>query len=199
MFSQRMEKISQRQQHQIAFVSQFTTDITYQPGDDNVVADSLSRIESIRVPTEFGLSELAQAQIGDAELQNLITDLNCSLTIRKIQWGPEHTSIYCNHTGGTLSSIIQPSLRERIFHLSHKPAHPSAKVTDRVIRKRYVWSSIRRDISDWCKACVECQQSKISRHNRLLPGQITEPDGRFHHVHIDIIGRSPLATVTSIA
>ena len=50
MFSQRMEKISQRQQRQIAFISQFTTDITYQPDDDNVVADSLSRIESIRVP-----------------------------------------------------------------------------------------------------------------------------------------------------
>ena len=51
---------------------------------------------------------------------------------------------------------------------------------------------MRRDISDWCKACPECQQSKISRHNRLLPGQITAPDGRFCHVHIDIIGPLPV-------
>ena len=76
MFSQRIKKISQRQQRQIAFISQFTTVIAYQPGGDNVVADSLSRVESIRVPTEFDLSELAQAQIGDAELQNLMTDPN---------------------------------------------------------------------------------------------------------------------------
>ena len=195
MFSQRIEKISQRQQRQIAFISQFTTIIAYQPGGDSLVANSLSRVESIRVPTEFGLSELAQAQIGDADLQNLITDPNCSLTIRKIQWGPEHTSIYCDLTGETLRAIIPPSLRELIFHLFHKPAHPSAKDTDRVIRKRYLWPSMRRDISDWCKACPECQQSKISRHNRLLPGQITAPDGRFRHVHIDIIGPLPVGNV----
>ena len=84
-FSQRVEKISQRQQYQIAFISQLTTDITYQPDGDNVVADSLS------------------------------------------------------------------------------------------------------NISDWCKACPNCQQSKISPHNRLLPDQITATDGRFRHVHLDII------------
>ena len=49
-----------------------------------------------------------------------------------------------------------------------------------------------RDISDWCKACHECQQSKISRHNRLLPPDFTAPDGRFRHVHMDIIGTLPI-------
>ena len=127
-----------------------------------MVTESLSRVESIRVPTEFGLSELAKAQIGDVELQNLITDPNCSLTIRKIQWGPEHTLIYRDLTDETLRPIIQSSLREKIVHLFHKPAHPSAKITNRVICKRYVWPSMRRDISDWCKACPECQQSKVS-------------------------------------
>ena len=193
MFSQRVEKISQRQQRQIAFISQFTTDINYQPGSENVVADSLSRVESIRVPTEFSLLELAQAQSDDNEIRNLVTDPNCSLTIRKIQWGPEHTSIYCDLTGEALRPIIPLSLRGQIFQLFHNQAHPSAKVTDRVIRKRYVWPSMRRDISDWCKACPECQQSKISRHNRLLPSQITAPDGRFRHVHMDIVGPFPVS------
>ena len=49
-----------------------------------------------------------------------------------------------------------------------------------------------RDISDWCKACHECQQSKISRHNRLLPSDFTAPDGRFRHVHMDIVGPLPI-------
>ena len=192
MFSQRVEKASQRQQRQIAFISQFTTHIIYQPGNENVVADSLSRVESIRVPTEFSLLELAQAQANDDELKNLITDPDCSLSIRKIQWGPEHTSIYCDLTGEALRPIIPLSLRKSVFKLFHHPAHPSAKVTDRVIRKRYVWPSMRRDVSDWCKACHECQQSKISRHNRLLPSQITAPDGRFRHVHMDIVGPLPV-------
>ena len=178
VFSQNTEKIHQRQQRQIALTSQFTTDIKFQPGSDNIVADSLSRVDSVRVPTEFSLLELAQAQTDDDELKSLITDPKCSLNIRKIQWGPEHTSVYCDLTGETLRPVIPSPLRERVFNLFHSPAHPSARVTDRVIRKRYVWPSMRRDISDWCKACHECQQSKMSRHNRLLPSDFTAPDGR---------------------
>ena len=193
MFSQRIEKILQRQQRQIAFISQFTTDIQYQPGHDNVVADSLSRVDSVRVPTEFSLIELAQYQTEDEEIKALITDPECSLNIRKIQWGPEHTSVYCDMTGETLRPVIPSPLRERVFNLFHHPAHPSAKVTDRVIRKRYVWPSMRRDISDWCKACPECQQSKVSRHNRLLPSSFSAPDGRFRHVHMDIVGPLPIS------
>ena len=193
MFSQRVEKISQRQQRQIAFISQFSTNIKYQPGDENIVADSLSRVESIRVPTEFSLAELAEAQTNDDEIKALISDPKCSLNIRKIQWGPEHTSIYCDLTGEALRPIIPSSLRDRVFKLFHHPAHPSAKVTDRVIRKRYVWPSMRREISDWCKACHECQQSKISRHNRVLPSNFTAPDGRFRHVHMDIVGPLPIS------
>ena len=98
--------MSQRQQRQIAFISQFTTDITYQIGGDNVVAYSLSRVKK------------------------LVTDPNCSLTIRKIQWGPDYTSIYCDLTGETLRPIIPSSLREGIFHLFYKPAHPSTKLID---------------------------------------------------------------------
>ena len=52
---------------------------------------------------------------------------------------------------------------------------------------------MRRDISDWCKACHECQQSKISRHNRLLPSDFTAPNGRFRHDHMDIFGSLPIS------
>ena len=41
--------MSQRQQREIAFISQFSTDIQYQPGPENIVADSLFRVDSIRI------------------------------------------------------------------------------------------------------------------------------------------------------
>ena len=193
VFSQKIEKIHQRQQRQIAFISQFTTDIKFQPGNYNIVADSLSRVESVRVPTEFSLLELAQAQTNDDELKSLVTDPKFSLNIRKIQWGPEHTSVYRDLTGETLRPVIPSPVRERVFNLLHSPAHPSAKVTDRVIRKRYVWPSMHRNISDWCKAFHECQQSKISRHNRFLPSDFTAPDGLFRIVHMEIVGLLPIS------
>ena len=85
MFSQRVEKMSQRQQRQIAFISQFSTDIQYQPGHDIIVADSLSKVDSVRIPTEFSLVELAQHQLVDEEIKSLKSDPKCSLNIRKIQ------------------------------------------------------------------------------------------------------------------
>ena len=112
MLSQKVEKICQRQQRQIAFISQFTTNIKFQSGADNIVADSLSRVESIRVPVEFSSLELAQAQSNDDELKSLITDPTCSLNIRKIQWRPEHTLVYCNLTGETLRPVNPSALGE---------------------------------------------------------------------------------------
>ena len=128
-----------------------------------------------------------------------MSDPTCSLNIRKIQWGPDHTSVYCDSTGEALRPIIPSSLRKRVFHLFHNQVHPSAKVTDRVIRKRYVWPSIRRDISDWCKACPECQQSKISRHNRLLPTSFPPRMGAFAMCTWTLSVHSPLVMVLGIA
>ncbi|KAG5321625.1 POL4 protein, partial [Pseudoatta argentina] len=119
---------------------QFTTRIEYLSGNDNIVADSLSRIEAIRLPTEIKLNELAQQQEQDrnyglsANLLNFLTDLI------------------------------------------------------RLIRQRYVWPNIHRDIVKWYKDCLDCQQSKITRHVQLNLEKFIAPDGRYEHVHMDLIG-----------
>ena len=41
------------------------------------------------------------------------------------------------------------------------------------------------------KNCLDCQQSKISRHVQLHPKKFVAPDGRFEHVHMDLIGPLP--------
>ena len=87
-FTRRSEKVSQRQQRQIAFISQFSTKIEYLPGIENEVADSLSRVDALSLPTEFSLLELAQAQASDDEIKSLSADPNCSLNVRRIFWGP---------------------------------------------------------------------------------------------------------------
>ncbi|XP_014237101.1 protein NYNRIN-like [Trichogramma pretiosum] len=48
-----------------------------------------------------------------------------------------------------------------------------------------------RDITNWCKCCLDCQQSKISRYNKLSPAQFTAPDARFQHIHVDLVGPLP--------
>lgn len=47
------------------------------------------------------------------------------------------------------------------------------------------------DVKAWCKNCIHCQQSKISRHVKQLPAQFVAPGGRFDHLHIDLVGPLP--------
>ena len=47
---------------------------------------------------------------------------------------------------------------------------------------------MHREIKDMCKICLNCQESKVSRHVSMQPVHFTAPDARFQHVHIDLIG-----------
>ena len=92
--SQNSSKASPRQQRQLTNISQFTTNIQYQPGTDNVVVDSLSRVETIRLPTEWSLIELAEAQKDDQQLQDFINNPDTSINLKKIKWGPDITTYF---------------------------------------------------------------------------------------------------------
>ena len=69
-------------------------------------------------------------------------------------------------------------------------AAPSG-LTDRIIRQRYVRFNMHRDIAKWCKNCLDCQQSKITRHVQLNPEKFVAPYGHFEHVHMNLIGPLP--------
>lgn len=190
-FKQRSDKASPRQLGQLSFIAQFTTDIEYLPGVDNVVADSLSRIEALQLPVDIELVELARLQSEDTELKHLRTSSNSSLKLKRFVWGSPHTELYCELSGESIRPYIPLPLRKRIYDMFHEPAHPSAKVTDQIIRQRYIWPNLHRDVATWSKECDSCQKSKTSRHVKLMPAKFTAPDGRFDHVHLDIIGPLP--------
>lgn len=190
-FSQRSEKASPRQARQLEFIAQFTTTINFIPGRDNVVADALSRIESLRLPVEFDLGELANKQSTDEQLEVLLNSKNTSLKLSRILLGPNHHPIYCEFSSETIRPYVPGELRKTIFKIFHKPAHPGPKISDRLIRQRYVWPNMHKDIKEWCRTCVDCQKSKISRHVVQNPNHFVAPDGRFDHVHMDIVGPLP--------
>jgi hypothetical protein len=86
-FRQRSDKASPRQARQLSFIAQFTTEFEHLPGSDNIVADSLSRIEALRLPVEFELIDLAARQKEDDELKDLLTSNTSSLKLKKFIWG----------------------------------------------------------------------------------------------------------------
>ena len=157
-----MQNLTRFSPPQLYFIFQFSTKIDYLPGKDNVVADSISRTESIRLATDISLIDLARAQEANGELRHLLSSPKCSLNLKKIQWGSEHTAVVCDLSGDTLRPYISALLRKRFFDLFHSQAHPGLKTTDRLIRKRYIWPNLFRNVKSWCKTCITCQSSKVS-------------------------------------
>lgn len=77
-FKQKSDKASPRQLQQLDFVGQFTTDIVHIAGENNIVADALSRISTLStmddmsLPADVTPEELASEKQKAAELQKLL-------------------------------------------------------------------------------------------------------------------------------
>ena len=158
---------------------------------DHPRAHHVPRVEPIILPTQISLSELAESQQLEPELLQFCTSPSSSLNVKKIMWGSENTSVYCDLSGDTLRPVVPTVLRKRIFDIFHNPAHPSAKVTNRIISQKYVWPSMHKEITQWAKSCLDCQRAKITRHTILKPAHFVASESRFRHVHADIVGPLP--------
>lgn len=189
-FNQKSEKASPRQLRQLDFIGQFSTNIIHISGSSNLIADTLSRVETIATSTCVTNAELAAAQSRDEELTNLRNG-NTSLKLQAFSFPDLTYPIYCDTTASLIRPYIPQSLRKRIFNTIHNMAHPSRRATAKQISQKYVWPSMRKDISEWVKTCLPCQQSKIQRHTRSAKKTFPVPDNRFDHIHVDIVGPLP--------
>lgn len=186
-FTQRREKLPPVQLNQLSFISQFTTDVVHVKGEDNVVADALSRIEAISLEDSF--AALAEEQATDDELKKALT--NSSLKLDKIYIPGSKTIIMCDTSTGRPRPFLTPSFRRKHFNIIHNLSHPGARASARLVAERFVWPSMNKDCRKWARECVPCQRSKVSRHTVTPVGSFTAPTNRFRHVHIDIIGPMP--------
>ncbi|GFT86667.1 integrase catalytic domain-containing protein [Trichonephila clavipes] len=184
-FKQKNEKASPRQQRQLQYISEFSCNIQHVLGKDNVVADALSRIDSI---SEINFEEIAEEQTTDEELQKLLhnNSLKC-----KPSTLPSGKKLWCDISTQKIRPYIPQKLRFQIFQLIHGLAHPGIKSTVKLMTEKYVWSDIKKQVREWAKACIRCQKYKVSRHTKSKLGEFEQPDERFSVVHIDLIGKLP--------
>lgn len=183
-FAQKPDKASPRQFRYLDLISQYSTDIQYIQGAENIVADAFSRINEIHELSLVSKNELIAAQASDFELANVLTD--SSLRLEKID------GIYCDTSKPShVRPYVPASLRQRVFNQYHNLAHPGIRRTRELISKRFVWPSFRKDIGNWVKSCVPCQRCKVTKHTRT-PVSTFEPTlHRLEQVHLDLIGPLP--------
>uniref|UniRef100_A0A5S6Q3Y4 RNA-directed DNA polymerase n=1 Tax=Trichuris muris TaxID=70415 RepID=A0A5S6Q3Y4_TRIMR len=180
-----------REIRQLDFITSMQANVRHVNGKDNAVADALSRTihaSTYSNPT-VSAKEIAMASSKDPELQ----------------WVKEHTSLHlvaqpvenCAHpiwkdTSTDVPRVYVPAtLRPAVFRATHGLSHPGVRATKRLMLARYVWPGIQRDVAQWTRHCLHCQQAKVQRHTRSAPKDFPLPHSRFEHVHTDIVGPLP--------
>ena len=183
---------SPRQLRHLNFISQFTSDVRYIKGEDNLVSDCLSRavgaIFGGQPATDF--LAMAAAQAHDRSLTGFQTgDHSLQLEHRPIS---EHgVSLLGDMSTGSFRPLVPEAFRKQVFETLHSFSHPGIKHSRELISRRFVWPGMNHDIKRWCKACIPCQQSKVGVHTKS-PFQRFEPvSSKFAHVHVDIVGPLP--------
>lgn len=93
-FNQNLEKASPQQLRHLDYIGQYSTEIKHVSGNENVVADALSRVEAISFPTNINYDEIADEHMRDTEL-NLIKQSSV-LNIQLCPIPGSSKSIYCD-------------------------------------------------------------------------------------------------------
>jgi len=145
VFKQKPDKASPRQARQLDWIAQFASEIRHVSGHQNVIADALSRIETVDASVLVSTDEPATEQATDEELRTLRQGGN-SLDLREINLPDAKLPLFCDVSEGTIRPYVPKTLRRRIFDAVHGLAHPNGKATSRQIRQKFTWPGINKDI-----------------------------------------------------
>ena len=175
---------SDRQQRHWSLITEHVAAVEYVRGADNVVADCLSRpVHAVTVDL-FDLSAIGDMQSGDAETQSFAPRLT------SVAFGPDK-ELLCDCSTPYPRPFLPASCREAIFHHLHDISHPGVKSTLQLVKSRYFWPDMDRDVRRWTRECQSCQAAKVHRHTRSPVNPLVAPSARFESVHIDIVGPLP--------
>ena len=187
---QKPEKASPRQARFLDYISQFTQDIRHIDGVDNTPADTLSRIETLSSRAELDFDALAKAQETDPELKRYLSS-ETALQFKRIPIPGSAAKLYCDVSTSNARPFVTTEFRQRAIRSLHSLSHPGMKATLRLVKRSFVWPDMDRDIKHFVKHCIDCQRNKINRHVSSPIGTFTQPDQRFEHIHIDLVGPLP--------
>ena len=91
------------------------------------------------------------------------------------------------NTGDQPRILLPRSLRIIAFHEAHKILHQGNEKSLDSLSFQYFWPHMKTDVELWVKACPQCQQNKISRHNKQKLQNYPSNPQRLRVLHVDLV------------
>ena len=153
------------------------------------------------------LQDLQQAQLRDAECQQWLKETEEGIrkdfrSVGKLLW---------RIAEGRYQLVLPadpPSLRDKALqecHAAPLAGHVGVHKTLAVLRQRFWWTNMARDVEERCRVCPVCQKTKVSRQKPAAQlHQADPPIRRWQEVSVDFVtglaltarGHDAIMTVT---
>ena len=178
------KRLNPRQARWALFFTRFTFTISYRPGSRNCRADALSRIHST-----------------EETLEQPETIIPAGMVVSPIQWALDDQIAAATeadpappNTPANLT-FVPRSLRTQLLTAAHSSpgtGHPGTAATVSLLRGRYWWPGLAKDVQRFVAGCAECAMTKSPRHlpaGKLVPLPI--PQRPWSHLGVDYITDLP--------
>ena len=187
--TKKSDPVSKRQQRHLSAITEYDCTVRHISGKLNPVADELSRNCSSLTVCGLDLHALAEEQKKSPPPP---LPQHSKIVLERIEI-PQGPSIICDTSTGTPRPWVPPPFRKAVFDMVHGLSHPSRKTTVKLLKSKYVWDSIAADVKSWSTACIPCQKAKVIRHTESGIGRFSQPNRRFGHIHVDVVGPLPIS------
>ena len=138
---------------------------------------------------DINLEAMAHLQPLDPDFQRIAAEAKTGLSFRKVQL--RSAPLFVDISNGPARPFVPQSMRRQVFDVLHGLGHPGIDRTRQTIAAKFVWPSLRADVTRWARNCVKCQNSKIQRNTIPPIGDFKVPAKRFAHLHVDIVTMPP--------
>ena len=188
-------------------------DVEYRPGLKHRNADTMSRIRAPLVPDDsseedalgvynveaaqpVSMDEMRRQQQGDEEIQGVVkcvTEHKCeseSCGCTEKLYTFEDGILYRNDNDQYERMVVPTPLVETLIERVHNNGHLGIAKTLSVIKPRYFWPGMRRDVERYCSKCVPCTSRKGTREAAPM-GDTPVPHYPFQTISLDTQGPFP--------
>ncbi len=173
--------LNPRQARWALIFTRFNFTISYRPGPKNVNADALSQLND------------SQEEVNEKP-ESILSE---KIIVSPIQWNSSQftastaTPPGCPPCLQYIPKAQRTSLIQSV-HASLGTGHPGANNTLSLLKDRFWWPNMARDVRRFVQGCVECAMSKSPRHlpaGKLLP--LPVPNRPWSHLGVDFVTDLP--------
>ncbi|KAJ0466688.1 putative nucleotidyltransferase, Ribonuclease H [Helianthus annuus] len=194
----KQKELNMRQRRWVELLNDYECAIKYHPGKANVVADALSRKDTIprRVRAlQLTIQSNLPAQIRDAQVEALKAENIRAESLRGSRQRLEQKENGAYYVNGCIWVPLYGDLRELVMDEAHKSrysVHPGSDKMYHDLKTTYWWPGMKASIATYVSKCLTCARVKVEYQKPSGPLQQPEiPKWKWEQISMDFVTGLP--------